>query len=101
MSFFTRTVVGLALLAGVVHVFRKDLQKVARVLQRPAENFVRDVRSELAARPPGAEAPPPLAPPEGAISEALAKAQAPTPAPPAEPPAAGPPREERSEQHLR
>ena len=47
MSFFTRAVVGIALVAGVLHVFRKDVQKIARALQKPAENFVKDVRKEL------------------------------------------------------
>jgi hypothetical protein len=47
MSFFTRTVIGLALVAGVVHVFRKDLAKIGRVLQKPAENFVKEVKKEL------------------------------------------------------
>jgi len=47
MSFFTRTVIGLALVAGVVHVFRKDLQKLARVVQKPAETFVKEVKREL------------------------------------------------------
>lgn len=47
MSFLTRALVGAALVAGVVHVFRKDLQKVAKVLQKPAENFVKEVKKEL------------------------------------------------------
>lgn len=47
MSGFTRLVVGAALIAGIVHVFRKDLQKVAKVLQKPAKNFVKEVKKEL------------------------------------------------------
>lgn len=44
---FQRAVVFLALVGAGVHFFRKDLQKVARVLQKPAENFVKDVKREL------------------------------------------------------
>ena len=44
---FSRTVVVLALLGAGVHFFRKDLTKLARVLQKPAENFVKEVKREL------------------------------------------------------
>jgi hypothetical protein len=53
MSMFSRTVVVLALLGAGVHFFRKDLQKLARVLQKPAENFVKEVKRELDTTPSG------------------------------------------------
>lgn len=37
----------IALIAGAVHVFRKDLFKIAGVLKRPAQNFVKDVQDEM------------------------------------------------------
>ena len=52
MSFFTRTVIGLAIAAGIVHVFKKDLRKLAQVLQKPTETFVKDVRKGLDATKP-------------------------------------------------
>ena len=95
MSFFTRAVVGLAIVAGIVHVFKKDLRKIARVLQKPAENFVADVRKELGDQPADGAvgaAPPPSAL-SGSDSSALNHPPLPpphvltgaTPAPPAAP----------------
>ena len=47
MSFFTRTALVVALVAGAVHVFRKDIVKIAGVIKRPAQNFVKDVQDEM------------------------------------------------------
>lgn len=47
MSFFGRTFVLFALFAGAVHVFRKDIARVAGVLKKPTENFLKEVKSEI------------------------------------------------------
>jgi uncharacterized protein HemX len=78
MSFFTRALVGAALVAGIVHVFRKDLQKVAKVLQKPAENFVKEVKKELdatSAQKVAGSLPTAAAGGEGAAAEAAERAR--------------------------
>lgn len=48
--FFTRTVIALAVVAGVVHVFRKDVGRLAGalgMLKRPAQTFMRELRKEI------------------------------------------------------
>ncbi len=47
MSFFGRTFVVLALFAGAVHVFRRDIARVVGVLKKPTENFIREVKHEI------------------------------------------------------
>lgn len=47
MSFFFRTVVGLAIVAGTVRIFRKDIARIVETLRGPAQTFVKDVRREL------------------------------------------------------
>lgn len=66
MSFFMRTALVVGLVAGAVHVFRKDLVKIAGVLRKPAQNFVKEVQTEMkAAQPslPTTAVPPPPSPP--------------------------------------
>lgn len=47
LGMFTRTVVLVGLIAGGVHLFRKDLTRIAKALKKPAETFVKEVRKEL------------------------------------------------------
>jgi hypothetical protein len=47
MSFFMRGAVVLALVAGAVHVFRKDLVRISSALRGPAQNFVKEVSAEM------------------------------------------------------
>lgn len=47
MSFFTRLAVVALVVGSVVHVFRKDIVRVAGVLKKPTENFIREVKREL------------------------------------------------------
>jgi hypothetical protein len=47
MSFFGRTFIVLALFAGAVHVFRRDITRVVGVLKKPTENFIKEVKNEL------------------------------------------------------
>ena len=47
MSFFMRTVVGLAIVAGVVRIFRKDISRIVETLRGPTTNFIKEVRQEL------------------------------------------------------
>ncbi len=47
MSFFGRTFIVLALFAGAVHVFRRDITRVVGILKKPTENFVKEVKNEL------------------------------------------------------
>jgi len=47
MSFFGRTFIIIALFAGAVHVFRRDITKVVSVLKKPTENFIKEVKNEL------------------------------------------------------
>ena len=51
MSFFGRVVLTAAVVAGVVHVFRRDLKRIIGVLQKPAATFLADVRKELDSTP--------------------------------------------------
>ena len=51
MSFFGRVVLTAAVVAGVVHVFRRDLKRIIGVLQKPTATFLADVRKELDATP--------------------------------------------------
>jgi hypothetical protein len=55
--FFGRTLVGLALIAGVVHVFRKDLTRIVSVLRKPTQQFLQEVKKELGNAPPPGAAP--------------------------------------------
>ncbi len=43
MPIFGKTFFALALVAGAVHVFRKDLIRVAGILRKPLESFVKEV----------------------------------------------------------
>lgn len=43
MPLFGKTFFALALAAGAVHVFRKDLIRVAGILRKPLETFVKEV----------------------------------------------------------
>jgi hypothetical protein len=43
MPIFGKTFFALALVAGAVHVFRKDLIRVASMLKKPLESFVKEV----------------------------------------------------------
>jgi len=43
MPLFGKTFFALALVAGAVHVFRKDLIRVAGILRKPLESFVKEV----------------------------------------------------------
>jgi len=43
MPIFGKTFFALALVAGAVHVFRKDLIRVASILKKPLESFVKEV----------------------------------------------------------
>ncbi len=47
MSFFGRTVIVVALIAGAASVFRRDIARVVGVLRKPTENFIRDVKGEI------------------------------------------------------
>jgi hypothetical protein len=47
MSFFGRTVITLAVVAGILHVFRRDVARIVGVLRKPTENFLRDVKKEI------------------------------------------------------
>jgi hypothetical protein len=47
MSFFGRTIIIVALVAGAASVFRRDIARIAGVLRKPAENFIRDVKDEI------------------------------------------------------
>lgn len=47
MSFFGRGALLLAVTAGVVHVFRKDLRRILGAVSKPASKFVSEVRQEL------------------------------------------------------
>lgn len=96
MSFLGRGLIIVAVAAGVAHVFRKDIARLAALLRKPAANFLGDVRRELQET-----APPPTAP--AAVAAAPPAVAAVPPPPPAAatpttaPPAAAPP----SEQQLR
>lgn len=57
MSFFTRTAIVLALVAGVAHVFRRDIVRIIGAVRAPAATFLRDVKKEL-----DVPAPPPAPP---------------------------------------
>ena len=87
MPIFGKTFFALALVAAAVHVFRKDLVRVASALRGPAERFAREVAdqakkeaSAVAASPP-APAAPPAAPPVAPPAPPAAAATGP-PAPP-------------------
>lgn len=47
MSFFVRSALSVAIVVGVVHVFRRDITRIARVLKKPTENFINDVKKEI------------------------------------------------------
>ena len=51
MSFFGRVVLTAAVVAGVIHVFRRDLKRIVGVLQKPTATFLADVRRELESSP--------------------------------------------------
>lgn len=42
-----RGAVVVALVAGAVHVFRKDLVRISSALRGPAQNFVKEVSAEM------------------------------------------------------
>jgi hypothetical protein len=47
MSFFGRAVLTIAVVAGVAHVFRRDLRRILGALQKPTEQFISEVKREL------------------------------------------------------
>lgn len=47
MSFFGRAVLTIAVVAGVAHVFRRDLRRILGALQKPTEKFISEVKREL------------------------------------------------------
>lgn len=47
MSFFVRSALSVAIVLGVVHVFKRDITRIARVLKKPTENFINDVKKEI------------------------------------------------------
>lgn len=47
MTFFTRTLIVLAIVGTVGSVFRRDVVRILAALQKPARAFVRDVKREL------------------------------------------------------
>jgi hypothetical protein len=96
--FFGRTLFGLALIAGVVHVFRKDITRIASVLRKPTQQFLQEVKKELgdaprnngAAGSPVSAAPPAPGPAPGpAPIRTVAAAAVPAAAPEAAHPPAG------------
>lgn len=64
---------------AVAYVTKHDLKKLLGALKRPTENFLKDVKSELAAKPPqmpgapGAVPPVAAPPPPPAASDAASK----------------------------
>jgi hypothetical protein len=63
MSFFGRALLTGALLAGVVHVFRRDLTRILGALRQPTQHFIKEVQRELEEQKPAGS--------EGAGSGAL------------------------------
>ena len=47
MSFFGRVLLTAAVVAGVVHVFRRDIGRILGALQKPTEKFIKEVQKEL------------------------------------------------------
>jgi hypothetical protein len=47
MSFFGRVLLTAAVVAGVAHVFRRDLGRILGALQKPTEKFIKEVQKEL------------------------------------------------------
>jgi len=47
MSFFGRALLTAAVVAGVVHVFRRDIRRILVALQKPTETFLSEVKKEL------------------------------------------------------
>ena len=47
MSFFGRALLTAAVVAGVVHVFRRDIKRILGALQKPTETFISEVKKEL------------------------------------------------------
>lgn len=59
---------------SAAYIARKDLSKIFRVLKKPAENFVKDVKAEIDATKPATfgsspVAPPTVVPPSDGIKE--------------------------------
>ena len=44
---FGRIIITAAVVAGVVHVFRRDLRRIVGALQKPTATFLADVKREL------------------------------------------------------
>jgi hypothetical protein len=102
MSFFGRALLTAAIVAGVVHVFRRDMTRIVGALRKPTETFLRDVKREIDAKRvadeattavrAGSEALPPSA---GGSASGAAAAPPPPPAnavpPPPPPQAQAPP----------
>ena len=57
-------------LGSAAYIVRKDLSKVFRVLERPVQNFVRDVKAEMDANSSGKDGTPKTLPGAGASAEA-------------------------------
>ncbi len=91
MSFFGRVLVTAAVVAGVVHVFRRDLRRIVGVLQKPAAAFLTDVRRELDAAAPPDDAAKAAAADAAAASLKAGAAPAAAPAAPAAAPPPPPP----------
>lgn len=47
MSFFGRTAITIAVIAGILHVFRRDVARIVGVLRKPTENFIKEVKKEI------------------------------------------------------
>ena len=47
MSMFGRIIITAAVVAGVAHVFRRDLRRIVGALQKPTATFLADVKREL------------------------------------------------------
>jgi hypothetical protein len=54
MSFFGRVMITAVVVAGVVHVFRRDIGRILGALQKPTQNFIKEVQKELDVQKAGA-----------------------------------------------
>ena len=76
MSFFGRVLLTAAVVAGVAHVFRRDITRILGALQKPTEKFMKEVQKELDVQKVGSGMLGSSGAASGSSAEAAAKAAA-------------------------